>query len=116
MCYQFRQQLSSKREELSQKTAEAAQREAELQEEMSRRRQREADLQEAANMLRPAVMVRTQPDHRASSSLLHTLQVRLRTLSLRAGAPHSCDYRAVQDFSTRLTPDVTSTNFTVAVT
>lgn len=47
----------------SQKKAEVAQLEAELQEEMSRRRQLKADMEKAANILRRAVMVRTQPDN-----------------------------------------------------
>lgn len=47
----------------SQKKAEAAQLEAEFQEEMSRRRQLKADMEKATNILRRAVMVRTQLDN-----------------------------------------------------
>ncbi|CAI5649380.1 unnamed protein product [Oreochromis niloticus] len=52
----LRQQLTLDSTVCSQKKAEAAQLEAELQEEMSRRRQLKADMKKAANILRPAVM------------------------------------------------------------
>ncbi|XP_006797736.1 cilia- and flagella-associated protein 157-like isoform X2 [Neolamprologus brichardi] len=52
----LRQQLNLDSEVCSQKKAEAAQLEAELQEEMSRRRQLKADMEKATNILRRAVM------------------------------------------------------------
>ncbi|XP_042083183.1 calponin homology domain-containing protein DDB_G0272472 isoform X3 [Haplochromis burtoni] len=63
----LRQQLNLDSEVCSQKKAEAAQLEAELQEEMSRRRQLKADMEKAANILRPAVMPRDfEPWHRST--------------------------------------------------